>query len=43
MSGIYTATRLGLADRVTADVEPVLGRPPLTFRQFAEDYREAWT
>lgn len=43
MVGIYTATRLGLADRVTDTVEEVLGRPPRSVRQFAEDYRAAWT
>jgi uncharacterized protein YbjT (DUF2867 family) len=43
MTGIYTATRLGLADRVTDTVERVLGRPARTVRQFAEDYRETWT
>ncbi len=42
MAGIYTSTRLGLADRVTDTVERVLGRPPRSFRQFAEDHREAW-
>ena len=42
MGGIYTATRLGMADRVTDDVEAILGRPPRSFREFAEDYREAW-
>ncbi len=43
MAGIYTATRLGLADHVTGEVERVLGRPPRSLRRFAEDYREAWT
>ncbi len=43
MAGIYTATRLGLADRVTDTVAHVLGHPPRSFGQFAEDYREAWT
>ena len=42
MAGIYTATRLGLADRVTDTVERVLARPPRTLRAFAEDYRSAW-
>lgn len=43
MAGIYTATRLGLADRVTDTVERVLGRPPRTLREYVEDYRAAWT
>ncbi|GAB5536189.1 MAG: NmrA family NAD(P)-binding protein [Rubricoccaceae bacterium] len=42
MGAIYSATRLGLADRVTDTVETVLGRPPRSFREFAQDYREAW-
>ena len=42
MAGIYTTARLGLAAEVAPDVQRVLGRPPISFRQFAEDYREAW-
>ena len=43
MTGIYTATRLGLAARTTDVVGRVLGRPSRSLRQFAEDYRAAWT
>jgi len=39
MAGIYTTARLGLAGRVTDDVERVLGRPPRDVRAFFEDYR----
>ncbi len=35
---LYTTVRLGLAGRVTNDVERVLGRPPRTVRDFVEDY-----
>lgn len=42
MSGIYATTRLGLAGRVTDDVERLLGRPPTSFRRFAEDHRACW-
>lgn len=42
MAGGYTAVRLGRADPVTDTVERVLGRPPRTLRDFAEDYRAAW-
>jgi uncharacterized protein YbjT (DUF2867 family) len=42
MAGIYTTARLGLAGRVTDDVRRVLGRDPISFRQFAEDYRAYW-
>ena len=39
MAGIYTTARLGLAGRVTGDVERVLGRPPRDVRAFFEEYR----
>lgn len=42
MVGLYTATRLGMADRVTVSVTRLLGRPPITLRQYIEDYAEAW-
>lgn len=43
MGGIYTTARLGLAGRVTDDVERVLGRPPRDVRTFFEDYRDELT
>ena len=43
MAGLYTATRLGVADRLTDTVARVLGRPPHTLREWAEDARDAWT
>ncbi len=39
MAGIYTTARLGLAGRVTGDVERVLGRPPRDVRAFFEAHR----
>lgn len=42
MIGIYTTARLGLAATVTPDTEQLLGRAPLTMRQFVQDYRECW-
>jgi uncharacterized protein YbjT (DUF2867 family) len=39
-AGIYTTARLGLAGRVSADAETVLGRPPRTVAQFAADYAD---
>jgi uncharacterized protein YbjT (DUF2867 family) len=42
MVGLYTATRLGTADRVTGTVARFLGRPPLSLRQYIEDYAEVW-
>jgi len=38
----YTVARLGLAARVSDDVQCVLGRAPITFRRFAEDHRDTW-
>ncbi|MCU0491281.1 MAG: SDR family oxidoreductase [Chloroflexaceae bacterium] len=42
MAGIYTTARLGLAGGVTAEVQRLLGRPPITFRQFAKDFQASW-
>lgn len=38
MVGIYTTARLGLAGRVTGDVERLLGRPPRELGEYVEDY-----
>lgn len=42
MVGIYTTCRLGLAGGITPDTQRLLGRPPITMRQFAADYRDCW-
>lgn len=42
MIGIYTTARLGLAGRVSDDVERVLDRPPRGFSVYAANYREAF-
>ncbi|MDF5713669.1 MAG: SDR family oxidoreductase [Rhizonema sp. NSF051] len=42
MAAIYTTARLGLADSITLDVEQLLLRPPLTLRQYIEDYQQFW-
>jgi len=42
MAGLYTITRFGNASEVTHDVQTLLGRPPILFRQFADDYRAVW-
>lgn len=42
MIGIYTTARLGLAGRVTDDVERVLERPPRDVRTFVADYAETF-
>lgn len=43
MLGLYTSTRLGMAEPITDDVERLTGKKPITFRQYAQDYRDAWT
>ena len=42
MIALYTACRFGLAERVTPEMEALLGRPPRTFREFARDHAGAW-
>jgi len=39
---LYTNTRNGMADRVTNEVQQVLGRLPITMSQYIEDYRMSW-
>ncbi|MBC8161808.1 MAG: SDR family oxidoreductase [Roseiflexaceae bacterium] len=42
MAGIYTTARLGLAARLTDELPKLLGRPPISLRQYVQDYRETW-
>ncbi|MCX7709274.1 MAG: SDR family oxidoreductase [Clostridia bacterium] len=42
MQGIYFTARIGFAKKVTADTELLLGRPPITVRQFIKDYAHLW-
>ena len=42
-SAIYTAARLGRADGLSNDIITVLGRPPISFEEFAHRERNAWT
>lgn len=42
MIALYSACRLGLASRVTPELERLLGRAPRTLRCFAADHAEAW-
>ncbi|MBI1281756.1 MAG: NAD(P)H-binding protein [Anaerolineaceae bacterium] len=42
VAGLYTLTRFGNAKAVTQDVEAILGREPISFDQFAQDYRHCW-
>lgn len=42
MLGIYLTARFGQASRTTSTVEEILGRPPISFRQFADDHAATW-
>ncbi|MEO8395990.1 MAG: SDR family oxidoreductase [Chloroflexota bacterium] len=42
MAALYTLTRFGNAQEATSDVQNILGRPPILFRQFLQDYRSCW-
>lgn len=42
MVALYTISKLGKAAGLTDETERLLGRPPITFRQFAKDYRQLW-
>ncbi|WP_088892849.1 SDR family oxidoreductase [Leptolyngbya ohadii] len=42
MIGIYSVARFGLAGKITDDLRQLLGREPISFRQFAEDYQVEW-
>ncbi len=43
MTALYTLTRFGTADTVSPETAAILGRAPITFRQYVEDYRHYWT
>jgi uncharacterized protein YbjT (DUF2867 family) len=42
VTGIYLTTRLGLAEKVTTQAAELLGRNPISLKQFIEDYRAVW-
>jgi uncharacterized protein YbjT (DUF2867 family) len=42
-SALYTIACLGLAARVAKEVVRVLGRSPISFRQYVQDYKNCWT
>ena len=39
---IYTTARFGQAGLITEELPKLLGRKPISFRQFAEDYKDCW-
>ncbi len=40
--GLYEIARHGWCERVSTDLEKVLGREPVLFEQFARDFRDEW-
>ena len=42
MAIIYTTARFGQAGLISADLPKLLGRKPISLRQFAEDYKDCW-
>jgi uncharacterized protein YbjT (DUF2867 family) len=42
MIGIYTVCRLGLAGTVTPETQTLLGRAPISMRQFIQDHQACW-
>ncbi len=42
MMGLYTSTRFGMAESITNEVENLTGKTPITFREYAIDYKESW-
>jgi uncharacterized protein YbjT (DUF2867 family) len=39
---LYQSVRAGVRERVTTDVETVLGRPAVSFERFAEEHADRW-
>lgn len=42
VAAIYTTTRFGMAQKVTADIVDVLQREPISLRQFVQDSASVW-
>jgi uncharacterized protein YbjT (DUF2867 family) len=42
MAYLYSHTTSGMAAGVTAEIERLTGRKPVTLRQFVENYRQSW-
>jgi uncharacterized protein YbjT (DUF2867 family) len=40
--GIYSVARFGFAGKITPDLQQLLDREPISFCQFAADYRAEW-
>ena len=42
MLGLYTSTRLGMAEPITYEVERLTGNKPISFRLYVNDYKNSW-
>jgi uncharacterized protein YbjT (DUF2867 family) len=42
MLALYSVARMGKADKATDDFEQLMGRPPITFNQFADDHLDVF-
>lgn len=42
MIALYTTARLGLAKRITSELEELLGREPISMDKYVRDYKECW-
>lgn len=42
MTVLYGAVRAGYTAAVTGDVQKVIGRPPMSFGEFAQRHASAW-
>jgi len=42
VSAIYLTTRFGMADTITPHTEELLGRAPITLKQFVQDFSPVW-
>ncbi len=42
MLALYSDVRDGKTEQVSSEIESILGRKPITFKRFAEDYSDKW-
>lgn len=42
MTMLYLLTRMGTAKKITTDLEKLLGRKPISFKQFVNDHQKVW-
>lgn len=43
MTLLYLMTKIGTAKKVTFDLEELIGREPISFKQYAIDYKDSWS